>query len=160
FSGEWRRLNGETGAKAMIGCGRNITIAFDAQRHASVAKIEEPREAIEGIESPNGTFFLEQLDVPTKNEQGEARTDQEVWIVSAKDQAQREPLPGFYMEEGMGGVSGVAISPDENWMLVAQHRGSHMNLTRLFHRKEGLKFEDVFPNSKWPLDPESEDRFD
>jgi hypothetical protein len=87
FSGEWRKLNVETGANAMIGCERSITLAFDAQRHASVAKIEEPREAIEGIESPKGTFFLEQLDVPAKNEAGEARTDQEVWIVSAKDPA-------------------------------------------------------------------------
>src|SRR5207249_3435835 len=55
----------------------------------------------------------------------------------------------FNMEEGTGVVSGVATSPDENWMLVAQHRGSHMNATYLFHRKEGLKFEDVFPNAKW-----------
>jgi hypothetical protein len=149
FSGEWRRLNGETGAKAMIGCERNITLVFDAQHHASVAKVEEPREAIEAIESPNGTFFLEQLDVPAKNEAGEARTDQEVWIVSAKNPAQRERLPGFYMEEGMGVISGAAISPDENWMLVARHHGSHMNSTHLFHRKEGLKFEDVFPDLRF-----------
>jgi hypothetical protein len=40
-----------------------------------VAKVEEPRDAIEAIESPNGTFFLEQLDVPAKNEAGEPRTD-------------------------------------------------------------------------------------
>ena len=86
--------------------------------------------------------------------------DQEVWIVSAKDPAKRELLPGFHMAEGMGVVSGAAISPDENWMLVAQHRGSHMNLTRLFHRKEGMKFEDVFPSAKWPPDSQSEDRFD
>jgi hypothetical protein len=155
FSGEWH-----TPKDQMIGCERNITFAFDAQHHPSVAKVEEPHEAIEAIESPNGTFFLEQLDVPAKNEAGEARTDQEVWIVSAKDPAQRERLPGFYMEEGTGVVSGAAISPDENWMLVARHRGSHMNATYLFHRKEGLKFEDVFPNANWPPDPESEDRFD
>lgn len=156
FSGEWHTLNDK-----MIGCEQTITITFDTQRHASVAKIDKPLEAIgQKIESPNGTFFLEQLDVPAKNEEGEQRTDQEVWIVSAKDPAERERLPGFYMEEGTGVVSGVAISPDENWMLVAQHRGSHMNATYLFHRKEGLKFEDVFPNAKWPPDPESEDRFD
>jgi hypothetical protein len=155
FSGEWHTLKDQ-----MIGCERNITVAFDAQRHASVAKIEEPREAIEAIESPNGTFFLEQLDVPAKNEAGEARTDQEVWIVSAKDPAQRERLPGFYMEEGTGVISSAAISPDENWMLVARHHGSHMNSTQLFHRKEGLKFENVFPNANWPPDPESTDRFD
>lgn len=155
FSGEWHAPKDQ-----MIGCERNITFAFDAQHHASVAKVEEPREAIEAIESPNGTFFLEQLDVPAKNEAGEVRTDQEVWIVSAKDPAQRERLPGFYMEEGMGVISGAAISPDENWMLVARHHGSHMNSTQLFHRKEGLKFENVFPNAHWPPDPESTDRFD
>jgi hypothetical protein len=147
FSGEWHTLKDQ-----MIGCERTITLAFDAQRHASVAKIEEPRAAIEAIESPNGTFFLEQLDVPAKNEAGEARTDQEVWIVSAKDPAQRERLPGFYMEEGTGVVSGAAISPDENWMLVARHHGSHMNSTHLFHRKEGLKFEDVFPDASFDND--------
>jgi hypothetical protein len=155
FSGEWH-----TPKDQMIGCERNITLAFDAQHYASVAKVEKPREAIEAIESPNGTFFLEQLDVPAKNEAGEPRTDREVWIVSAKDPAKRERLPGFYMEEGMGVISGAAISPDENWMLVAQHRGSHMNATYLFHRKERLKFENVFPNANWPPDPESTDRFD
>jgi hypothetical protein len=71
----------------------------------------------------------------------------------------REPLAGFH-EEGFAHLTSVSISPDENWMLVAQHRGSHMNLTRLFRRKEGVKFEDVFPNAKWPPDSESEDRFD
>jgi len=35
-----------------------------------------------------------------------------------------------------------------------------MNSTHLFHRKEGLKFENVFPNANWPPDPESTDRFD
>ncbi len=156
FSGEWRTIKGE-----MIGCEQNFTLAFDAQHKATIEKAEKPPEAIgQKIESPNGTFFLQQLDVAAKNEEGERRTNLEVWIVSAKDPAERERLPGFYMEEGTGVVSGVATSPDENWMLVAQHRGSHMNATYLFHRKEGLKFEDVFPNAKWPPDPESEDRFD
>jgi hypothetical protein len=142
-------------------CEPTITMTFDAQRHASLAKAEEPPERIgTKIESPNGTFFVEQVDVPAKNEAGEPRTDQEVWIVSAKDPAKRERLPGFYMEEGMGVISGAAISPDENWMLVARHHGSHMNSTHLFHRKEGLKFENVFPNANWPPDPESTDRFD
>jgi hypothetical protein len=142
-------------------CEPTITMTFDAQRHASLAKAEEPPEGIgTKIESPNGTFFVEQVDVPAKNEAGEPRTDQEVWIVSAKDPAKRERLPGFYMEEGMGVISGAAISPDENWMLVARHHGSHMNSTHLFHRKEGLKFENVFPNANWPPDPESTDRFD
>jgi hypothetical protein len=151
----WRTPDGK-----LKTCEPTVTITFDAQRHASVGKAEEPREAIEAIESPNGTFFLEQVDVPAKNEAGEPRTDQEVWIVSAKDPAKRERLPGFYMEEGMGVISGAAISPDENWMLVARHHGSHMNSTQLFHRKEGLKFENVFPNANWPPDPESTDRFD
>jgi hypothetical protein len=161
FSGEWRKLNSEeTGAKAMIGCERTLTLAFDAQRHASVAKIEDSREAIgQKIESPNGTFFVEELEVPAKHDESDSDTDLEVWIVSAKDPAMREPLAGFH-EEGFTHLNSVSISPDENWMLVAQHRGSHMNLTRLFRRKEGVKFEDVFPNAKWPPDSESEDRFD
>jgi len=136
-------------------------MTFDAQRHASLAKAETPPEEIgQKIESPNGTFFLEELPAPTKNEAGETMDDQEVWIVSAKDPAKRERLPGFHMAEGVGVISGAAISPDENWMLVARHHGSHMNSTHLFHRKEGLKFENVFPNANWPPDPESTDRFD
>jgi hypothetical protein len=142
-------------------CEPKFTITFDAQRHTSLQQAgESPKGIGTKIESPNGTFFVEELPAPTKNEAGETMDDQEVWIVSAKDPAKRERLPGFYMEEGTGVVSGAAISPDENWMLVAQHRGSHMNATYLFRRKEGLKFENVFPNAKWPPDPESEDRFD
>ena len=58
----------------------------------------------------------------------------------------REPLRGFH-EKGFTHLNGVSISPDENWMLVARHYGSHMNATYLFHRKAGLKFEDVFPDA-------------
>jgi hypothetical protein len=142
-------------------CEPTITMTFDAQRHASLAKAETPPEEIgQKIESPNGTFFLEELPAPTKNEAGETMDDQEVWIVSARDPAKRERLPGFHMAEGVGVISGAAISPNENWMLVARHHGSHMNSTQLFHRKEGLKFENVFPNANWPPDPESTDRFD
>jgi hypothetical protein len=130
-------------------CEPTITIMFDAQRYASLAKAEEPPEAQEGIESPNGTFFVEELPAPTKNEAGETMDDQEVWIVSARDPAKRERLPGFHMAEGMGVISGAAISPDENWMLVARHHGSHMDSTYLFHRKEGLKFEDVSPELRF-----------
>jgi hypothetical protein len=53
------------------------------------------------------------------------------------------------MEEGTGVVSGAAVSPDKNWMLVARHHGSHMNSTYLFHRKEGMKFDDVFPDVRF-----------
>jgi hypothetical protein len=142
-------------------CEPTITMTFDAQRHASLAKAETPPEEIgQKIESPDGTFFLEELPAPTKNEAGETMDDQEVWIVSARDPAKRERLPGFHMAEGVGVISGAAISPNENWMLVARHHGSHMNSTQLFHRKEGLKFENVFPNANWPPDPESTDRFD
>ena len=142
-------------------CEPTITMTFDAQRHVSLAKAETPPEEIgQKIESPNGTFFLEELPAPTKNEEGETMDDQEVWIVSAKDPAKRERLPGFHMAEGVGVISGAAISPDENWMLVARHHGSHMNSTHLFHRKEGLKFENVFPNANWPPGPEDTDRFD
>jgi hypothetical protein len=156
ISGEW-----ETSSGQFVNCEQDLAIAFDAQHQASVQKTEKKQNPVgQKIESPNGTFFVEELDAPAKDDEGRPRMDQEVWIVSAKDPAMRERLPGFYMEEGSGVVSGAAISPDESWMLVAQHRGSHMNLSRLFHRKEGMKFEDVFPNAKWPPDSESEDRFD
>lgn len=57
---------------------------------------ETPPEGIgTKIESPNGTFFVEELPAPTKNEAGETIDDQEVWIVSAKDSTARERLPDF-----------------------------------------------------------------
>ncbi len=75
-------------------CEPTFTIMFDAQHHASVAKVEKPREEIgRRIESPKGTFFVEELDVPTKDDEGNPDVDDEVWIVSAKDPAQRERLP-------------------------------------------------------------------
>jgi len=151
FSGEWRRMNGETGAKAMVGCEQNITIVFDARRHASVAKIENPLEAIgQKIESPNGSLFLEEIDVSTKNKEGERQIDKEVWIDSADDPAKRERLPDLdEYEESPRALNEVSISPDGNWMLVGVHHGSHMSSTYLFHRKEGLKFEDVFPKESF-----------
>ena len=149
FSGEWRRLDGETGAKAMIGCERTITLAFDAQHKASIKKAEESPELMgQKIESPNGTFFVDELEVPAKDDEGHPDTDLEVWIVSAKDPARREPLPGFH-EKGFTHLNSVSISPDENWMLVARHYGSHMNATYLFHRKDELKFEEVFPDASF-----------
>jgi hypothetical protein len=149
FSGEWRRLDGETGAKAMIGCERTITLAFDAQHKASIKKAEESPELMgQKIESPNGTFFVDELEVPAKDDEGHPDTDLEVWIVSAKDPARREPLPGFH-EKGLTHLNSVSISPDENWMLVARHYGSHMNATYLFHRKDELKFEEVFPDASF-----------
>jgi hypothetical protein len=48
FSGEWRTIKAE-----MIGCEQNITVAFNAQRRASVAKIEEPI----GHEGPDAPVF-------------------------------------------------------------------------------------------------------
>src|SRR6266516_5752280 len=61
-------------------CEPTFTITFDAQRHALLAKAETPPEEIgQKIESPNGTFFLEELPAPTKNEAGETMNDQEVW---------------------------------------------------------------------------------
>jgi hypothetical protein len=141
--GEWKMLKGE-----MIECRQNITLAFDAQNNVT-AKVEKPREAIaSGIESPRGNFYIEELEVPTKDDEGRPDTDLEVWIVSAKDPAMREPLPGFH-ERGFTHLNSVSISPDENWMLVGQHHGSHMNSTYLFHRKEGVKFEDVFPDASF-----------
>jgi hypothetical protein len=86
--------------------------------------------------------------------------DQEVWIVSAKDPAMRERLPGFYEEQGSGVLNGAVISPDENWILVSQHHGSHLNSTYLFRRNQGLSFENAFPNSKWPLGEYPINRFD
>jgi hypothetical protein len=143
FSGEWHTTKDQ-----MIGCEQNITLAFDAQNNVT-AKVEKPREAIaSGIESPRGNFYVEELEVPAKDDEARPDTDLEVWIVSAKDAAVREPLPGFH-EKGFAHLNSVSISPDENWMLVARHYGSHMNSTYLFHRKEGVKFEDVFPDASF-----------
>jgi hypothetical protein len=145
----WRTPDGK-----LMTCEPTVTITFDAQRHASVGKAEEPREAIEGIESPNGTFFIEELPAPTKNEAGETIDDQEVWIVSAKDPTSRERLPDFHENSGIDAMNDVAFSPDENWMLVSQHHGSGLNSTYLLRRKEGLKFEHVFKTN------DVKDRFD
>ena len=133
-------------------CEPTVTITFDAQRHALLAKAEEPPEGIgTKIESPNGTFFVEELNTPAKDEP--PRMNHEVWIVSAKDPAARERLPDFYEEEGIDIVNGAAISPDENWILITQHHASSWISTYLLHRKEGLKFEYV-PKS------DSKERFD
>jgi len=153
--GEWQTFKGE-----MIGCPQNVTLAFDAQHKGSIKKAEKPPELTgQKIESPNGTFFVEELEVPAKDDEDHPDTDLEVWIVSAKDPAMREPLPGFH-EKGLSHLNSVSISPDENWMLIARHYGSHMNSTDLFHRKEGVKFEDVFPKASWPVGEGSQDRFD
>jgi hypothetical protein len=126
-------------------CEPTFTITFDAQRHASLQQAEQSPEGIgTKIESPNGTFFVEELPAPTKNEAGETIDDQEVWIVSAKDPAARERLPDFHENSGIDVIHDVAISPDENWMLISQHHGSGLNSTYLLHRKEGLKFEHIF----------------
>ncbi|MFZ0915771.1 MAG: hypothetical protein WAN04_02665 [Candidatus Udaeobacter sp.] len=103
---------------------------------------ETPPEGIgTKIESPNGTFFVEELPAPTKNEAGETIDDQEVWIVSAKDSTARERLPDFHENSGIDVINGAAISPDENWILITQHHASSWISTYLLHRKEGLKFE-------------------
>jgi hypothetical protein len=144
INGEWQTIKGE-----MIGCEQNITLAFDAQSKASIEKAEKTLERVGiKIESPQRTFFVEELEVPAKDDEGHPDTDLEVWIVSAKDPAMREPLPGFH-EKGFTHLNSVSISPDENWMLVAGHYGSHMNATYLFHRKERLKFEDVFQDASF-----------
>jgi hypothetical protein len=140
ISGEWKTPEGK-----YLSCDDDATVVFKAEGKAKIDKIEPPKEAITGIESPKGTFFVEELELPVKDDEGHPDTDLEVWIVSAKDPARREPLPGFH-EKGFTHLNSVSISPDENWMLVARHYGSHMNATYLFHRKDGLKFEDVFPD--------------
>ena len=140
ISGEWKTPEGK-----YLSCDDDATVVFDAEGKAKIDKIEPPKEAITGIESPKGTFFVEELELPVKDDEGHPDTDLEVWIVSAKDPARREPLPGFH-EKGFAHLNSLSISPDENWMLVARHYGSHMNATYLFHRKDGLKFEDVFPD--------------
>lgn len=154
--GEWKTVKGE-----MIGCDQNVRIAFDANGKAAIDKVEKPPEPVgRKIESPNGTFFVEELDAPAKDDEGRPRMDQEVWIVSAKDPAMRERLPGFYEEEGSGVLNSVTISPDENWIVINQHHGSHLNSTYLMRRKEGLKFEDAFPDAKWPAQEYPINRFD
>ncbi len=117
------------------------------------AAVEAPPEGIgTKIESPNGTFFVEELPAPTKNEAGETIDDQEVWIVSVKDSTARERLPDFHEISGIHLINGAAISPDENWILITQHHANSSS-TYLLHRKEGLKFEYV-PKS------DSKQRFD
>jgi hypothetical protein len=146
LSGEWRTLNDK-----WIECEQNVTFTFDAQRHASVAKIEKPVESIgQKIESPNGSLFFEEIDVSTENKESERQIDKEVWIASADDPVKRERLPDLdEYEESPRALNEVSISPDANWILVGVHHGSHMKETFLFHRKEGLKFEDVFPDASF-----------
>ncbi|HEY4271857.1 MAG TPA: hypothetical protein VGM65_07615 [Candidatus Udaeobacter sp.] len=156
ISGEW-----ETSSGQFVGCEQDLTIAFDAQHQASVQKAEKRQNPVgRKIESPNGTFFVEELDAPAKDDDGLPRMDQEVWIVSAKDPATRERLPGFYEEEGNGVLNSATISPDENWIVISQHHGSHLNSTYLMRRKAGLKFEDAFPDAKWPAQEYPVNRFD
>jgi hypothetical protein len=126
-------------------CEPTFTITFDAQRHASLQHHESPSEGIDTkIESPTGTFFVEELDAPKNGQKGYVEGDREVWISSAKDPTARERLPDFYENSGIDVINGIAFSPDENWMLVSQHHGSGLNSTYLLHRKEGLKFEHLF----------------
>ena len=141
-------VSGE-GRTARLGCEQNVTFTFDAQRHASLAKIEKPVEAVgQKIESPDRRLFVEETDVSTTNKEGERQIDKEVWIVSADDPGKRERLPDLdEHEESPRALNEVSISPDGNWILAGVHHGSHMNSTYLFHRKEGLKFEDVFPKA-------------
>ena len=138
--GEWKRSQ-----KDSLECDETVTIAFDVQHKGAIERAQEnPKEVGRRIESPNGTFFVEELPAPTKNEAGETIDDQEVWIVSAKDPTARERLPDFHENSGIDVINGVAFSPDENWMLVSQHHGSGLNSTYLLHRKEELKFEHLF----------------
>ena len=53
-------------------------------------------------------------------------------------------LPDFYEKSGSAILHSVSISPDEKWMVVAQHHGSHMSSTYLLRRREGLKFAPMF----------------
>jgi hypothetical protein len=154
--GDWETSKGEN-----VYCQQNITIGFDAQQRASVQKAEKTPEAIgRRIESPNGTFFVEELNAPAKDDEGRPRMDHEVWIVSAQDPALRERLPGFYEEEGSGVLNGATISPDEKWIVISQHHGSHLDSTYLMRRKKGLEFENAFPDAKWPGQEHPIDRFD
>jgi hypothetical protein len=156
IKGEWKRSQ-----KDSLECDETVTIAFDTQHKGAIEQAHEnPKEVGRKIESPNGTFFVEELETPAKDDQGHPRMDQEVWIVSAKDPAARERLPGFYEEEGSGVLNSATISPDENWILIRQHHGSHLNSTYLFRRKQGLSFENAFPDAKWPLGEYPVDRFD
>ena len=78
--GEWKAAAGNE-----LECDERLTIAFDAQHKAAIAETEEnPKQIGRKIESPKGTFFVEELDAPAKDDEGHPRMDQEVWIVSAK----------------------------------------------------------------------------
>jgi len=154
--GEW-----ETSTGGNVYCEQSLIIAFDAQHQASVQKAEKKQNPVgRKIESPNGTFFVEELNAPAKDDEGHPRMDQEVWIVSAKDPATRERLPGFYEEEGSGGLNSATISPDENWIVINRVYGSHLSSTYLMHRTEGLSFEDAFPKAGWPGQEYPSHRFD
>jgi hypothetical protein len=154
--GEWKRSE-----KDSLECDETVTIAFDAQLKGAIENAQEnPKEVGRKIESPNGTFFVEELETPAKDDEGHPRMDQEVWTVSAKDPAARERLPGFYEEEGNGVLNSATISPDEKWIVISQHHGSHLNSTYLMRRKEGLSFENAFPDAKWPLQEDPVNRFD
>ena len=79
--GDWRTLKGDS-----IDCDQSITVAFDAQREASIEKAAKTPERIGiKIESPQRTFFVEELEVPAKDDEGDSDTNLEVWIVFAKD---------------------------------------------------------------------------
>src|ERR1700741_2663536 len=97
---------------------------------------EKPKPVAQKIESPKGTFFFEVRE--PSGDRGRF-----VWIVSAKDPAVHEPLPGFD-EMKDSAINFALISPDENWIFFDQHFGSHAESTHLYRRKDGLKFEPVF----------------
>jgi hypothetical protein len=98
---------------------------------------EKPEPVAQRIESPKGTFFLEQ---------GYHRAN-DVSIVSAKDPAVHEPLPEVGFDYPPMGIGPGSISPDENWIFFQVHYGSHAGANFLCRHREGLKFEPVFKGS-------------
>ena len=52
ISGEWKTPEGK-----YLSCDDDATVVFDAEGKAKIDKIEPPKEAITGIESPKGTFL-------------------------------------------------------------------------------------------------------
>ena len=120
-------LANERGRDSLLRAKHHDCVRY--QQHASVQKAEKKPEPVgRKIESPNGTFFVAELNAPAKDDDGRPRMDHEVWIVLAKDSATRERLAGFYEEEGSGVLNGATISPDEKWIVISQHHGSHLKI--------------------------------
>ena len=100
------------------------------------ASVEAPPEGVgTKIESPNGTFFVEELPAPTKNEAGETIDDQEVWIVSAKDPTELRRIFYTVTPKYWKGSGALFLWISGEWETSSgQFVGCEQNLTIAFDR--------------------------